>query len=204
MMNSAASEHCFIPIDASHISTVWHWRNSDRVRANMHYDKLITWDEHEHWFEALRQDIDRECWIYCQHARPIGVLNFSDTQRKVMQWGCYLGEVNCAPGSGLIFEWAALEYAKQKTNCIGLDAQVLSFNTAALKLHKLFDYELMKIESGGMRRRDEQSELTLFDIHFFHYAMQKWQQHREKVLTKLPKPIQRGCQQVTFLSKEQE
>ncbi|WP_166424996.1 UDP-4-amino-4,6-dideoxy-N-acetyl-beta-L-altrosamine N-acetyltransferase [Paraglaciecola sp. 20A4] len=202
-MSSTASEHCFIPINASHLSIVWHWRNSDRVRANMHYDKLITWEEHKDWFDALLHDPNRECWIYCQHARPIGVLNFSETQQQVIQWGCYLGEVNCAPGSGLILEWAALEYAAQNTNCIGLDAQVLSFNTAALKLHKLFNYTLIKIESGGMRIRNEQSELEQFDIHFFHYAMHKWRQHRDKVLTTLPKPIQRGCQQVTFLSKEQ-
>ncbi|MEI8647844.1 hypothetical protein P4S73_07780 [Paraglaciecola sp. Hal342] len=45
-MNKAAVEHDFIPIDASHLLTVWQWRNSDRVRENMHYDKLITWDEH--------------------------------------------------------------------------------------------------------------------------------------------------------------
>lgn len=201
-MNDVTSEHCFVPINASHLSAVWHWRNSERVRENMHYDKLIAWDEHQHWFEALMQDTNRECWIYCQHSRPIGVLNVSDTQHSVMQWGCYLGEVNCAPGSGLILEWAALEYAQQKINCTGLEAQVLSFNTAALKLHKLFDYERVKIESGEMRRSNGQSDISHYDIHYFYYAMQKWRQHRDAVLVKLPKPIQRGCQQVTFLSKE--
>ncbi|MGY0582675.1 MAG: hypothetical protein ACW7DV_11390 [Paraglaciecola chathamensis] len=63
-MNRAAVEHDFIPIDASHLLTIWQWRNSDRVRENMHYDKLITWEEHEHWFEALLQHVNRECWIY--------------------------------------------------------------------------------------------------------------------------------------------
>ena len=201
-MNKAAVEHDFIPIDASHLLTVWQWRNSDRVRENMHYDKLITWDEHEHWFEALLQDVNRECWIYRQHLRPVGVLNFSDTQQATMQWGCYLGEVNCAPGSGLILEWAALEYALKKVGCEALEAQVLSFNTSALKLHKLFDYERIKIEAGGLRHRSDQTAVSEYKIHFFYYAMRKWQAHREKVLAKLPKTIQRGCQQVTFLSKE--
>jgi UDP-4-amino-4,6-dideoxy-N-acetyl-beta-L-altrosamine N-acetyltransferase len=200
-MNRGASDHEFIPIDASHLKTVWQWRNSDRVRENMHYDKYITWDEHTHWFEALLQDVNRECWIYRQHSRPVGVLNFSDTQHKTTQWGCYLGEINCAPGSGLILEWAALEYALYCVGCEALEAQVLSFNASALKLHKLFDYERVKIENGGTRRL-EQSDVSRYEIHFFNYAMRTWQMRREKVLAKLPKIIQRGCKQVTFLSKE--
>lgn len=202
-MSSAASDHCFMPINASHISAVWHWRNSDRVRANMHYDKLISWDEHTHWFEALLQDDNRECWIYYQHTRPVGVLNFSETQQATMQWGCYLGEVNCAPGSGLILEWAALEYALQKPGCETLEAQVLSFNTSALKMHKIFDYALLKTEHGPLRQQNGQSEPERYNVHFFNYALQKWQKQRDVVLAKLPKPIQRACQQVLFLNEEQ-
>lgn len=190
------SEHLFVPLSEEHVELVWQWRNSERVRVNMHNEQVIAWAEHKKWYESLQTDPTRECWIYCQHGRPVGVLNFSDMQSANMQWGCYLGEVNVLPGSGLVLEWAALEYTLTQDNCQTLAAEVLSFNTSALKLHKLFNYEAVGVEKGGSRAG------STFNIHLFSYAKTNWQENRLKILSRLPKPIQKVLQQVTFLEKE--
>ena len=119
-----------------------------------------------------------------------------------MQWGCYLGETDVLPGSGLVLEWAALEYALNKPKCVALEAQVLSFNTSALKLHKLFEYELLKIEKGGLRMLTSTGELSPYEVHFFRQGMSQWGKLRNKVLSRLPKSIQHASGQIQFLKKE--
>ena len=201
-MSVTTSSQQFIPFAAEHLKLVWQWRNSARVRVNMHYDKLITWQDHQVWFEALQADPSRKFWVYCQHQRPIGVLNFSGVNTDMAQWGCYLGETDVLPGSGLVLEWAALEYISALRSCAALEAQVLSFNLAAIKLHKLFGYEAVKTEKGGLRQLPDSTDLRPYDVLHFRYASATWRDNRLKVLSRLPKPIQNVMQHIQFLAKD--
>ncbi|MFT6898244.1 MAG: UDP-4-amino-4,6-dideoxy-N-acetyl-beta-L-altrosamine N-acetyltransferase [Paraglaciecola sp.] len=201
-MSVTPSSQQFIPFTAEYLTLVWHWRNSARVRANMHYDKLITWHEHQVWFDALQADPSRQYWIYCQHQRPIGVLNFSDINTDIVQWGCYLSETDVLPGSGLVLEWAALEYVSTLKSCTALEAQVLSFNLPAIKLHTLFGYEALKTEKGGLRQLPDGDDLVPYDVLHFRYLSATWRDNRLKVLSRLPKPIQNVMQHIQFLAKD--
>ncbi|MFT2091415.1 UDP-4-amino-4,6-dideoxy-N-acetyl-beta-L-altrosamine N-acetyltransferase [Paraglaciecola sp. 2405UD69-4] len=196
------SEHFFVPLTADYLNLVLKWRNSERVRVNMHTSTPITQSEHENWFAALNEDQNRQCWIYCQHQRPVGVLNFSQVKTAHIEWGCYLGEIDILPGSGLVLEWAALNWAMQQSSCLTLDAEVLSFNRSALKLHKLFGYEKIKSEQGGVRVLQDCGIEEPYQVHFFSYATKKWKDEQFKVLARMPKPIQKAISQIQFLEKE--
>ncbi|MEP2654093.1 MAG: UDP-4-amino-4,6-dideoxy-N-acetyl-beta-L-altrosamine N-acetyltransferase [Paraglaciecola sp.] len=196
------SEHFFIPFTEEYLAIVLQWRNSERVRMNMHSNRPITQCEHKKWFSALSDDQNRESWIYCQHQRPVGILNFTDVKTEHIEWGCYLGETDILPGSGLILEWAALNWASRQEHCLTLDAQVLSFNTSALKLHKLFGYEKIKSEQGGTRLLEESDVEETYQVHFFSYATEMWKNNKLKVLTRMPRPIQKAIGQIQFLYKD--
>lgn len=188
--------HCFLPVDVEQSALLWQWRNSPRVRANMHSDQAISWQDHQSWFEDMLVDNTRRYWMLYQNKRPVGVLNFSDLDTSSPQWGCYLGETDVWPGSGIIFELAALDYCAASADFEYIVAQVLSFNHAALKLHKLFEYEHLATASGG-----ERNELSYQVLHY-RYELNHWRENRLRILKKLPKQMRLVADNIQFLEQE--
>jgi UDP-4-amino-4,6-dideoxy-N-acetyl-beta-L-altrosamine N-acetyltransferase len=192
-MTSAQPTHQFKPLCQAQLELVWQWRNSPRIQANMHNNSPVLWQNHCDWFAALQNDSSRKFYLMWQNQRPIGVLNFSALDTPTPEWGCYLGETNCWPGSGILLEVAALDFTAQNKQFSHLLAQVLSFNTSANKMHKVFEYEQVSRQYGG--QRDSQD----FDVLFYQYTLNQWQQNREKVLAKLPKNIRLAASFIEFI-----
>lgn len=173
----------FRPLTEAMLQQVWQWRNQPDIRRNMHNDTPISWHEHLGWFEALQCDLSRNFFMFYQNERPIGVLNFSQHNSSVLEWGCYLGEVDVWPGSGLLLEIAALDYAAKQPHFTHLHAEVLSFNQSVLKMHKLFGYQPLPDLPGKLR--DNQP----YQVKVFHYPLADWRANRDTVLARLPKQI---------------
>lgn len=192
-MKTSIPTHAFNPMLQEHLELVWQWRNSARIKQNMHNDAPVKWDEHCTWFEKLQEDKSRQFYVFLQNQRPIGVLNFSDMLTATPEWGCYLGETNVWPGSGIILEVAALDFTASHSQFSHLLAQVLSFNQAANKMHKVFEYEQVSSEKGGQRNGLD------YDILHYSYELKQWSQKREKILRKLPKNIVLAAAQIEFL-----
>lgn len=192
-MKSSIPAHTFKPLDDQHLEVVWQWRNSPRIRQNMHNSAPLAWQEHCAWFARLEDDSTRRFYVFLQNQRPIGVLNFADMHTTSPEWGCYLGETNVWPGSGIILELAALDFTAAHSQFSHLVAQVLSFNTSASKMHKVFEYEQVSVEKGGAR--DGQN----FDILHYSYALSQWPTKRVEILTKLPKKIALAAATIQFL-----
>jgi len=192
-MKASIPEHAFEPLKKPQLELVWQWRNSPRIRQNMHNSERVEWQEHCAWFEKFETDNSRQFYVFLQNKRPIGVLNFSGLNTATPEWGCYLGETNVWPGSGIILESAALDYAASHSQFSHLIAQVLSFNTPANKMHKVFKYEQVNTEIGGER------DGLAFDILHYSYELKQWQQNRDKILAKLPKNIVLAAAQIQFL-----
>jgi UDP-4-amino-4,6-dideoxy-N-acetyl-beta-L-altrosamine N-acetyltransferase len=192
-MKASIPEHAFEPLNKQQLELVWQWRNSQRIKQNMHNDAPVTWQEHCTWFEKFQADPSRKFYVFLQNQRPIGVLNFSGLNTPTPEWGCYLGETNVWPGSGIILELAALDYTASHSQFSHLIAQVLSFNTPANKMHKVFEYEQVNTEIGGER------DGLAFDILHYSYELKQWQQNRDKILAKLPKNIAKAAAQIQFL-----
>lgn len=193
-MTKSIPEHVFVPLQKEHLERVWQWRNSPRIRQNMHNNGPVEWQEHCTWFEKLQSDNTRRFYVFLQNQRPIGVLNFSEMNTPIPEWGCYLGETNVWPGSGIILEIAALDFSASHCQFSHLLAQVLSFNSAANKMHKVFEYEQVSLEKGG-----ERNGLN-FDIFHYSYELKQWAQKRDTILAKLPKNMALAATQIQFLA----
>jgi UDP-4-amino-4,6-dideoxy-N-acetyl-beta-L-altrosamine N-acetyltransferase len=194
-MKTSIPEHAFMPVQKEHLELVWQWRNSPRITQNMHNSAPVKWQEHCVWFEDLQSDNSRQFFVFLQNQRPIGVLNFSGLYTATPEWGCYLGETNVWPGSGIILELAALDFIASQSQFSHLLAQVLSFNNAANKMHKVFEYEQVNIQTGGERNG------LPFDVLHYSYELKQWPQKRDKILTKLSKNIALAAGQIQFLDR---
>jgi UDP-4-amino-4,6-dideoxy-N-acetyl-beta-L-altrosamine N-acetyltransferase len=192
-MKAFIPKHDFKPLQKEQLELVWQWRNSPRIKQNMHVDASIKWQDHCTWFENLEGDDSRRFYVLLQNQRPIGVLNFSHLNTATPEWGCYLGETNVWPASGILLEMAALDFTASQSQFSHLLAQVLSFNNAANKMHKVFEYEQVGLENGG--ERDDQH----FDILHYRYELKQWLEKRDKILTKLPKNIRFAAAHIQFL-----
>ena len=192
-MKKTLPEHGFKTLQKEYLELVWQWRNSPRIMQNMHNPAPVKWQEHCTWFEKLEGDNSRQFYLFLQNQRPIGVLNFSDMNTLTPEWGCYLGETNVWPGSGIIMELAALDFVAKHSQFSHLLAQVLSFNNAANKMHKVFEYKQVNSEKGGERNG------LKFDILHYSYALNQWHKKRDKILAKLPKNIALAAANIQFL-----
>ncbi|MGI2156612.1 UDP-4-amino-4,6-dideoxy-N-acetyl-beta-L-altrosamine N-acetyltransferase [Shewanella baltica] len=179
----------FRRLSAETLEAVWRWRNLPHIRANMHTDRLISWQEHLQWFEQLQQDASRAYWVLWQNNNPVGTLYFTAVSEDMLEWGCYLGEQQLWPGSGLLLEVAALDYASQYTQATTLRAEVLSTNSSVLKMHHVFGYqEKEALKYSGTRN----------DIFVFEYLLTDWRQYRAMILNRLPKQITAAANLMTF------
>ena len=182
----------FRPLTEADLELVWQWRNQPDIRRNMHNDTPISWHEHLAWFEKLQHDLSRNFFVFYQNERPIGVLNFNQHSSGVLEWGCYLGETNVWPGSGLLLEIAALDYATMQNAQHSLYAEVLSFNQSVLKMHQLFGYQPLPDLAG--KHRDNQP----YQVKAFHYPLADWRANRDAVLARLPKQIAAAASFIQF------
>lgn len=181
----------FIPLSENDLALVWQWRNQPHIRANMHNDAIISWQEHQAWFSQLQQDSNRQFFVFYQDNRPIGVLNFKQHSTGTKEWGCYLGETDVWPGSGLLLEIAALDYAAKHAQH-SLYAEVLSFNHNVIKMHLLFGYHPLP-DGLPLRRNNEP-----YTIKSFKYPLADWLKNRGKILAKLPKQIVAAANLIEF------
>lgn len=174
------------------LQLVWQWRNQGEIRRNMHSDAPISWDEHLNWYEAQKLNPKRRFYVFFQDSRPIGVLNFSQIAEGVLEWGCYIGETNVWPGSGLLLEIAALDYAASDNATHTLYAEVLSFNHNVIKMHQLFGYQPKPDKPGATRENEA------YQVKVFEYPVTAWCQNREAILAKLPKQIAAAAARIKF------
>lgn len=153
----------------------------------------ITADQQLRWFKSLSLDKSKIYLVFFQDEIPIGMLYFSELNIQSCNWGCYIGEDAVWPGSGLILELAALDFA---FNCLvvqTLRAEVLAFNTAPIKMHTIFGYCSDGLEENRIQRNGESVSLLKFS-----YKMEDWFKNRNNVLNKLPKQIRAAAEDLEF------
>ncbi|GHG69399.1 hypothetical protein GCM10010919_19310 [Alishewanella longhuensis] len=182
----------FVPLTEQHLEQVWLWRNQPQIQRNMHNASAISWQQHLSWYHSRSIDGSKPFFIFLQDGRAIGVLNFQPHSAGTLEWGCYLGEDDVWPGSGLLLEIAALDYAASQRSVHTLYAEVLSFNHSVLKMHRLFGYRQLADKPGGSRDNIE------YVVNTFHYPLAQWQKNRGMILSKLPKQISSAAQQIQF------
>lgn len=114
------------------------WRNSDRIRANMFSDHIITMEEHVAWFEGTQRD-DKIIVLVLEYLNePIGVVNITDIDHKNNKctWGFYLGETNTPRNSALVMGYLSLEYIFEVLKIRKLCGEVFAFNSKSAHFHE--------------------------------------------------------------------
>lgn len=135
----AESENCRLrPVEVADLGKMLEWRNSDRLRAVMFTDRIITMDEHRAWFERLNKEKTAISKIFEFHGRPVGVVNIVqiDNYNNKCSWGFYLGEVDVPRGIGSVMGYLALEYIFEVLSIRKLCSEVLAFNTRSIRFHE--------------------------------------------------------------------
>ncbi|MEM5529399.1 UDP-4-amino-4,6-dideoxy-N-acetyl-beta-L-altrosamine N-acetyltransferase [Gammaproteobacteria bacterium AS21] len=186
----------FKPVQFSDLELLRQWRNSPRISNNMYNNDFISQQQQEGWFESLQHD---ECKIYfvcLLDDKAVGTLYFTDIKESSCEWGCYLGGESLIPGLGLILEAAALEYAFNYLKIKTLNADVLTFNTPAKKMHKLFKYNELGIEDTEIIRGNE-----ILQVCKYNYCEINWLSNKEQVFKSLPKKLVTSIRNIKFIKE---
>jgi UDP-4-amino-4,6-dideoxy-N-acetyl-beta-L-altrosamine N-acetyltransferase len=145
-------EGCVLrPVEERDLARLLVWRNSDRIRAVMFNDELITPEEHRAWFEKLQQGGDIHCLIFEQDGRPVGVVNVNQIDRRngICHWGFYLGETDVPRGTGAAMGRLAFRQIFEVLGIRKLIGETFAFNVRSIDFHKRLGFS----EEGCFRRQ---------------------------------------------------
>lgn len=126
------------PMEERDLDMVLEWRNSERVRACMYTDHIITRQEHQAWFERIQRMEFPTTLIFEYCGAPAGLKSFSqiDRHNNRCHWGFYLGETELPRGCATAMGFLALEYIFEEHNFRKLCAEAFAFNAASLGYHR--------------------------------------------------------------------
>lgn len=181
----------FKPLTADLIETVRNWRNKPRISSNMLTSQYISQADQQKWFADLVTRRDKRYLAFHQNTRPVGILNFDRIGTDQPSWGCYLGEEDVWPGSGLLLEIAALDHAFDILQQDILYAEVLAHNESPIRMHLFFGYQ----EKDTQEIIRDGQPLAL---RTFAYTKDDWQKSRPQVLARLPGNIRLASELITF------
>ena len=68
---------------------LFEWRNNPKIREASRNPDIISWDEHQRWFDAVLADENRELVIGVRGNRSVGVVRF-DIENDVAEVSIYL------------------------------------------------------------------------------------------------------------------
>ena len=180
--------HQFRPLSLETIELVRQWRNSPRISRQVRQASSISQEAQLNWFQAQQKDTSSQYYVLFQQQLPIGVLAFTHITHNRCEWGCYIGEERYWPGTGLVVQGAALDFAFNQLKVACLYAEVFADNPGPQRTHALFGFN--KIGSVG---RSGERELLGFECY-----QEDWALRRAQVLAKLPDKIVQAIQNVEF------
>jgi UDP-4-amino-4,6-dideoxy-N-acetyl-beta-L-altrosamine N-acetyltransferase len=187
-------EVTFKKLDVDSIELLRNWRNTERISQNMLSTDHISEEQQQAWFKKIDADPAERYFVCYSSDTPVGMLCFNGITETDCEWGCYVGTDKLMPGFGLVFEAAALDYAFTVLGLKTLKANVLSHNTPALKMHKLFKYQDLGQVPTDIVRNGEELMMSQFV-----YQNTDWQTNQEQVFKLIPKKILESIKNVKFV-----
>ncbi len=119
------------------------WRNSPDVAAHMYSDHAIGEAEHALWLDAALGRADRCYWIVELEGAPVGLANLAriDPLASRCDWAFYLADPAVrGRGVGAAVEYLMLGHVFEGRGLNKLWCEVLSGNTAVVRLHERFGF----------------------------------------------------------------
>ena len=171
-------EYKLRPLVKSDLETVLTWRNSDRIRACMYSDHIISLSEHHAWFSQIQQSEFPTFLIFEGSDRRLGVTSFSnfDQNRNRCTWGFYLGEIDVPKGTGSIMGFMALKYIFEQHDFHKVCAEAFACNDASIRYHQRLGF----VQEGLLRKHVLKNE-EFQDIMIFGYLRDEWMEKKKKL-----------------------
>lgn len=135
---------CLQAIEPDDLETIRGWRNSDRVRAAMFSDGLISAEQQCVWFASLQGARDRCYLLYWQAGRRLGLVYFTGIDRIAGEahWGFYIGAEDAPAGSGSRMCRLGLAFARDVLQLRQIIGEVLADNVRSQSLHLRLGFAL--------------------------------------------------------------
>ncbi len=132
------------------IELVREWRNSDRVRLNMEYRKIISADEQKAWFKSIN-NLGNNYMIIHYQGEKIGLLNDKniDWEQRSSESGLFIGvEKYCNSFVPYFVSIAGIELNFHFLNWEKQYAHILRSNPNAIKYNEELGYRLSDGQEG--------------------------------------------------------
>jgi UDP-4-amino-4,6-dideoxy-N-acetyl-beta-L-altrosamine N-acetyltransferase len=176
------------PIAEHDLERVRHWRNSDRIRAAMFNDEIITSGKQLEWFRKISAECNDEYLILEDEDRAVGLISFTkfDKKNNIIHWGFYIGEPDTPRGSGSLLCLLGLDYAFQRLGVRRVMGEVLASNIRSLRLHEQFGFE-----HEGCLRAQALKNGVYENVMEYGILADEWQNKRKEVLARVLGQLQK-------------
>ena len=158
-------------LQSSDLHDVLAWRNHPNVRRFMFTQHEIRPEEHQQWFEKVRQDSTRRLLIVEDGKAPLGFVQLSNVEvGGVAGWGFYACP-EAPKGSGRKLGQVALKYAFEHERLHKLCGQAIETNIASIAFHKSLGFQ----EEGVLREHRKIAE-CYYNLVCFGLLHHEWSQ----------------------------
>ena len=113
------------------------WRNSERIREKMLHKEIISWEDHCHFIEQLKNRRNCKYYLIYVDKVPIGVSSITDINLidRTCSGGMYIGDTNYL-GYGLPILYYGYKYLFEDLDIKENVFDVLKTNKRVYKTHK--------------------------------------------------------------------
>jgi UDP-4-amino-4,6-dideoxy-N-acetyl-beta-L-altrosamine N-acetyltransferase len=142
------------------------WRNSDRIRKYMYTDHIISWDEHQAWYNRIKDTGEQILYIFEREGHPVGFFNVTHINRAQgsCSFGLYVGEPDMPKGTGSALGYCGMEEMIEHLKFKRVIGEVFSFNKATID----FNIRLGFIHEEGKTRQvwknGQYETILIFDL----------------------------------------
>jgi len=126
------------PVLESDLGLILQWRNSERIRANMFADHIISSEEHRAWFERVNKEPIPLFLVFEYLRKPLGIVSITQIDRVNNRclWGFYLGETDGPPECGMVMAYMGLTYIFENLKIHKLCSEAFAFNQGSIRFHR--------------------------------------------------------------------
>ncbi|WP_019551937.1 UDP-4-amino-4,6-dideoxy-N-acetyl-beta-L-altrosamine N-acetyltransferase [Propionispira raffinosivorans] len=155
------------PLAKEDLKMVLEWRNSDRIHSLMLTDHRITWEEHQNWFQRIKQYNPIRNFVFEYKKESIGYIGYTDydVNAKKCSPGAYLGKLNVSPiDTGLYLMYMSVEYAFEQLQMSTLETVVFQNNKRALKIDEFIGYKIVADKVDYYIKNGQREKVVLLEL----------------------------------------
>jgi UDP-4-amino-4,6-dideoxy-N-acetyl-beta-L-altrosamine N-acetyltransferase len=171
---------CLIDLDESHLQLVLNWRNQVHIRNVMFHDEVITFEEHQKWFNKLKGDDRTIVKIFSLNDILLGIVSFTkiDYKNEKCSWGFYIGEKEAPKGSGTILGFLALKFIFEQVRLRKVCAEIIDHNEKSIHFHRKLGFQKEGVLKEHVLKNCEHLDIILMAL-----FNQEWREKKDSIET---------------------